>query len=66
MRTIQNQKDLLDEKKRTYKKFLNADERFKELKDNEQRQVLNVLAKNKEECNLRKVALSIVMDTRGY
>lgn len=46
--------------------ILSTDERFKGLKDNEQRQILNVLAKDKGEHGLKSVALSIVMDVRGY
>ena len=54
------------EKKREYENFLSTDERFKGLKHNEQRQILNVLAKNSGEHSLRSIALSIVMDARGY
>ena len=60
------QKSLLGEEKRNYEKLLNSDARFKRLNLNEQGQILNVLVKKKNGYSLKKVALSIVMDARGY
>jgi hypothetical protein len=61
-----NTKQKLDEDKKEYEIFLSIDERFKRLKHNEQRQILNVLVKKSGAHGLKNVARSIVMDARGY
>ncbi|MCK5027468.1 MAG: hypothetical protein KAS07_03545 [Candidatus Pacebacteria bacterium] len=63
---MRTKRSFVDEQKRKYEKLLETDERFKKLKCNKQKQILNVLTKNKGEHKLTNVELSIVMDARGY